>query len=272
VSDEMFSLVGRIAVVTGGTGAIGSAIAAGLAQAGARVIVVARHVESLASFEHTRERGADSMVTGLQADVLDRGSLESARDTIVANLGELHILVNCAGGNRPAATLADDDSPFELSEDALREVVELNLLGTVLPVQVFGPTMPSASDCSIVNVSSMAAEQALTRVGAYGAAKAAVESYTRWLAVELARRHQGIRVNAIAPGFFVGNQNRSLLLTDDGELTDRGTRIIEQTPLARFGEPDDLVTTVIWLVSDGARFVTGVVVPVDGGFSAFAGV
>jgi NAD(P)-dependent dehydrogenase (short-subunit alcohol dehydrogenase family) len=271
VSDDMFSLVGRVAVVTGGTGAIGSAIAAGLAQAGAQVIVVARHVDSLPPLEHVRDRD-DSTVSAIQGDVLDRESLESARDAIVAKLGGLHILVNCAGGNVPAATLGEDDSPFELSEHALREVVELNFLGTVLPVQVFGPAMRSAGDCSIVNVSSMAAERALSRVGGYGAAKAAVESYTRWLAVELARRHSGIRVNAVAPGFFVGNQNRSLLLGDDGEPTDRGARIIDQTPLARFGEPEDLVATVIWLVSDGARFVTGVVVPVDGGFSAFAGV
>jgi NAD(P)-dependent dehydrogenase (short-subunit alcohol dehydrogenase family) len=268
----MFSLVGRVAVVTGGTGAIGGAIAQGLARAGARVIVVARHVDSLPPLEHASAGLEDATVVAVTADVLDRESLESARDAIVAELGELHILVNCAGGNLPAATLLDDNSPFELAPDAMRHVVDLNLLGTVLPVQVFGPTMPPTTDCSIVNVSSMAAGRALTRVGAYGAAKAAVESYTRWLAVELARRHRGIRVNAIAPGFFVGNQNRSLLLRDDGELTDRGARIIDQTPLARFGEPEDLVTTVIWLVSDGARFVTGVVVPVDGGFSAFAGV
>jgi NAD(P)-dependent dehydrogenase (short-subunit alcohol dehydrogenase family) len=268
----MFSLVGRVAVVTGGTGAIGGAIAEGLARAGARVIVIARHVESLPALEHAGAGLKDAAVVAVKADVLDRESLESARDAIVAELGELHILVNCAGGNLPAATLLDDNSPFELAPDALRQVVDLNLFGTVLPVQVFGQAMPPVGDCSIVNVSSMAAGRALTRVGAYGAAKAAVESYTRWLAVELARRHKGIRVNAIAPGFFVGNQNRSLLLRDDGELTDRGARIIDQTPLARFGEPEDIVTTVIWLVSDGARFVTGVVVPVDGGFSAFAGV
>jgi NAD(P)-dependent dehydrogenase (short-subunit alcohol dehydrogenase family) len=268
----MFSLVGRVAVVTGGTGTIGGAIAEGLAQAGAHVVIIARHVESRPPLEQAGVGRKDAIVVAVKADILDRESLESARDAIVAELGELHILVNCAGGNLPAATLLDDHSPFELPPDALRDVVDLNLIGTVLPVQVFGPAMPPAADCSIVNVSSMAAGRALTRVGAYGAAKAAVESYTRWLAVELARRHSGIRVNAIAPGFFVGKQNRSLLLRDDGELTDRGARIIDQTPLARFGEPKDLVATVIWLVSDGARFVTGVVVPVDGGFSAFAGV
>src|SRR5262249_6925021 len=140
------------------------------------------------------------------------------------------------------------------------------------PRQVFGAAMPEGVGCSVLNVSSMAAGQAMTRVGGYGAAKAAVESYTRWLAVELARRGTGIRVNAIAPGFLVGNQNRALLLREDGSLTERGAQIIDRTPLGRFGDPDDLVSTVIWLVSDGARFVTGVVVPVDGGFSAFTGV
>jgi NAD(P)-dependent dehydrogenase (short-subunit alcohol dehydrogenase family) len=137
---------------------------------------------------------------------------------------------------------------------------------------VFGAAMPASERCSVVNVSSMAAARALTRVGGYGAAKSAVESYTRWLAVELARRGTGIRVNAIAPGFLIGEQNRALLVREDGGLTERGSLVIGRTPLGRFGEPDDLVSTVIWLVSDGARFVTGVVVPVDGGFSAFAGV
>jgi NAD(P)-dependent dehydrogenase (short-subunit alcohol dehydrogenase family) len=172
----------------------------------------------------------------------------------------------------PAAVLADDLSPFALPADALREVVDLNLLGTVLPTQVFGAAMPASAGGSIVNVSSMAATRALTRVGGYGAAKAAVESYTRWLAVELARRGTGIRVNAVAPGFLIGEQNRALLVQEDGTLTERGAAVVERTPLGRFGDPDDLVSTVVWLASDGARFVTGVVVPVDGGFSAFAGV
>ena len=259
----MFSLTGRVAVVTGGTGVIGGAIARGLADAGARVAVVAR-------------RGDDAELGdaafGVSADVLDRASLEAARDAIVGRVGAIHVLVNCAGGNVPAATVSADASPFGLPEEALRQVVDLNLLGTVLPTQVFGTAMPEGGGCSVVNVSSMAAGHAMTRVGGYGAAKAAVESYTRWLAVELARRGTGIRVNAIAPGFLVGNQNRALLLRGDGSLTERGAQIIDRTPLGRFGDPDDLVSTVIWLVSDGARFVTGVVVPVDGGFSAFTGV
>ena len=204
--------------------------------------------------------------------MLDLASLEAARDAVVALLGAVHLLVNCAGGNVAEAVIADDRSPFDLPPEALREVVELNLVGTVLPTQVFGPAMPPSAGCSIVNVSSMAALRALTRVGGYGAAKASVESYTRWLAVELARRGTGIRVNAIAPGFLIGEQNRSLLVREDGEPTQRGAAVIDRTPLGRFGDPDDLVSTVVWLASDGARFVTGVVVPVDGGFSAFAGV
>jgi NAD(P)-dependent dehydrogenase (short-subunit alcohol dehydrogenase family) len=263
VSAAMFSLAGRVAVVTGGTGAIGRALAQGLAGAGARVAVVSRHAQDA-------EPAGD--VIGIAADVLDHASLEAARDAIVERLGPIHVLVNCAGGNVAAATLPDDASPFGLPEDALRHVVELNLLGTVLPTQVFGGAMPEDASCSIVNVSSMAAGHALTRVGGYGAAKAAVESYTRWLAVELARRGTGIRVNAIAPGFLIGDQNRALLVQEDGSLTERGATIVGRTPLGRFGDPDDLVSTVVWLVSDGARFVTGVVVPVDGGFSAFSGV
>jgi NAD(P)-dependent dehydrogenase (short-subunit alcohol dehydrogenase family) len=181
------------------------------------------------------------------------------------------VLVNAAGGNVPAAVVADDRSPLDVPPQAFRDVVDLNLLGTVLPIQAFGAAMPAAGG-SIVNVSSMAAARALTRVGGYGAAKAAIESYTRWLAVELARRGTGIRVNAIAPGFVIGEQNRALLVRADGTPTERGAAVIERTPLARFAEPDDLVATVVWLASDGARFVTGAVVPVDGGFGAFAGV
>jgi NAD(P)-dependent dehydrogenase (short-subunit alcohol dehydrogenase family) len=263
----MLSLDGRVAVVTGGTGAIGGAIARGLSNAGARVVVLARRVDGLPPLDDETEGPV-----GVAADVLDLAMLERARDAVVERFGAVHVLVNCAGGNIPAALLTDDRSPFDLPPDALREVVDLNLLGTVLPTQVFGAAMAPATGCSIVTVSSMAAARALTRVGGYGAAKAAVESYTRWLAVELARRDTGIRVNSIAPGFLIGEQNRRLLVREDGELTERGDAVVAHTPLGRFGDPDDLVSTVLWLVSDESRFVTGIVVPVDGGFSAFAGV
>jgi NAD(P)-dependent dehydrogenase (short-subunit alcohol dehydrogenase family) len=260
-----------VAVVTGGTGAIGSALASGLARAGARVAVLARGAERLElTIRRLQESGHDAI--GVPTDVLATASLEAARDAILERFGSVDILVNCAGGNVAAATVPADASPFDVPIEAYREVIDLNLLGTLLPIGVFGPVMRQSAGCSIVNVSSMAATRALTRNGGYGAAKAGIESITRWLAVELARRGTGIRVNAIAPGFVVGDQNRSLLIGEDGELTARGATIVEQTPLARFGEPEELVSTVVWLASDGARFVTGVVVPVDGGFSAFAGV
>jgi NAD(P)-dependent dehydrogenase (short-subunit alcohol dehydrogenase family) len=271
VTGDLFSLAGRVAVITGGTGAIGSTVAEGLARAGASVVVIARNAERLTSTTG-RLVAAGHDAAGIAADVLDLDSLERARDEILERYGAVHVLVNCAGGNVAAATLHDGGDPFDVPVEALREVVDLNLLGTLLPTRVLGGAMQHDSGCSIVNVSSMAATRALTRVGGYGAAKAAVESITRWLAVELARRGTGIRVNAIAPGFVVGDQNRALLVREDGELTERGALIVERTPLGRFGIPEELVSTVIWLVSDGARFVTGVVVPVDGGFSAFAGV
>jgi NAD(P)-dependent dehydrogenase (short-subunit alcohol dehydrogenase family) len=189
-------------------------------------------------------------------------------------MGRVDVLVNAAGGNVTGATLDATASPFDLDVDAVREVVELNLMGVLTTIVAFGPALevPPSGDRSILTVSSMAATRALTRVGGYGAAKAGLESLTRWLAVELGRRGTGIRVNSIAPGFFIGEQNRSLLLAADGEPTERGRRILEQTPLGRFGDPDELVATALWLCGAGARFVTGVVVPVDGGFSAFGGV
>jgi NAD(P)-dependent dehydrogenase (short-subunit alcohol dehydrogenase family) len=262
---DVFSLDGRVALVTGGTGAIGGAVAEGLADAGAQVVVLARRVDGMPALG----TAADSPF-GVATDVRDLEALEGAREAVVTQFGAIDVLVNAAGGNVAAAAVTDDRSPFDIPPGALRDVVDLNLVGTVLPTQVFGAVMRPGG--SIVNISSMAAARALTRVGGYGAAKAAVESYTRWLAVELARRGTGIRVNAIAPGFLIGEQNRALLVREDGQPTERGAAVIARTPLGRFAEPDDLVATVLWLVSDGARFVTGVVVAVDGGFSAFAGV
>jgi NAD(P)-dependent dehydrogenase (short-subunit alcohol dehydrogenase family) len=267
----LFDLTGRVAVVTGGSGAIGSATAAGLATAGARVVTLARDA-GRAGRAAAQIRGADGDATAIAGDVRSEQSLATARDEILARYGSIDVLVNCAGGNVPAATLADQSSPFAVPYDAFRDVVDLNLGGTVLATQVFGSAMRHSAGCSIVNVSSMAASRALTRVGGYGAAKAAVESLTRWWAVELARRGTGIRVNAIAPGFVIGEQNRRLLLEEDGTPTARGAAILARTPLTRFAEPADLVSTVVWLASDGARFVTGAVVPVDGGFAAFSGV
>jgi NAD(P)-dependent dehydrogenase (short-subunit alcohol dehydrogenase family) len=257
---KWFGLEGRVAVVTGGTGALGSAMAAGLAAAGAHVAVMARDAERAEAT--AREIGGEA----LPADVLSRDQLEAARERLLESAGRVDILVNAAGGNVPGATLAEGRSVFELPEAAFREVLDLNLLGSLLPAQVLGPAM---TDGAIVNVSSMAADRAITRVVGYGAAKAAIENLTRWLAVELA---PAVRVNAIAPGFFIGEQNRRLLLDEDGELTERGRTIVSHTPAGRFGEPDELVATVLWLCGPGASFVTGTVVPVDGGFSAFSGV
>jgi NAD(P)-dependent dehydrogenase (short-subunit alcohol dehydrogenase family) len=206
--------------------------------------------------------------------VLDRAALGAVRDDVIARFGRLDVLVNAAGGNVPAATLPEGASVFDLPAAAFSEVFELNMVGTLLPSLVFGSAIAEHSPGgSIVNISSMAAARAITRVVGYSAAKAAVENFTRWLAVDAARAHGGrLRVNAIAPGFFVGEQNRSLLLDPDGELTPRGREIVAGTPIGRFGEVHELASTLLWLCGPGASFVTGVVVPVDGGFGAFSGV
>jgi NAD(P)-dependent dehydrogenase (short-subunit alcohol dehydrogenase family) len=269
---ELFSLKGQVAVVTGGTGVLGGAMARGLSRAGAKVGVLGRRKEKAEAAVRAIEADGGGALA-LPADVLDRGDLEAAREAVVERWGRLDVLVNAAGGNMSSATLEPGQSFFDLPVEGMEPVMALNLQGTLLPSQVFGEAMARAGRGCIVNVSSMAAQRAMTRVAGYGVAKAGVENATRWLAMELARSFgEGLRVNAIAPGFFIGEQNRALLLNDDGSLTARGQTIIDHTPAGRFGEPIDLIGTLIWLCGPGASFVNGVVVPVDGGFSAFSGV
>jgi NAD(P)-dependent dehydrogenase (short-subunit alcohol dehydrogenase family) len=244
-------------------------MAHGLMGAGARVALLARRPEVLEGA--TAELGEE--VFAVPADVLDEGQLRDAAARIEDRWGRVDILVNAAGGTSPASSVPPDGSFFDLDPDALRQVIDLNLMGTILPCQIFGPLMARGGSGSIITISSMAAPRPLTRVVGYAAAKAGIENFTRWLAVELARRHgPGLRVNAIAPGFLLGEQNRRLLVNEDGSLTARGRTVIEHTPAGRFGDPDDLAGTLIWLCSPAAAFVTGIVVPVDGGFSAWWGV
>jgi NAD(P)-dependent dehydrogenase (short-subunit alcohol dehydrogenase family) len=273
----LFSLEGQVAVVTGGTGVLGGAMARGLARAGAKVGILGRRREQAeAVAAEISEAGGEAIA--LPADVLDQAQLETARQTVLDSWGKLNILVNAAGGNVPAATLSPDKTFFDLPIEAFGQVFDLNLLGTVLPTQVFGAAMtrPQSGEqpagC-VVNISSMAAIRVISRVVGYSAAKAAIDNFTRWLAVELAQKYgSGLRVNAIAPGFFIGDQNRALLLNSDGTLTPRGQSIVAHTPAGRFGTPDELLSTLIWLCSPGASFVNGVVVPVDGGFAITSGV
>ncbi len=269
---QLFDVRDKVIIVTGGTGVLGGAMARGLAAAGARVGILGRRVQRAQEVAQAIvQEGGQALA--VPADVLIQEQLEQVRETVLARWGRIDGLVNAAGGNLPGATLSPDRTVFDLSQEALRQVVDLNLLGTILPSQIFGAVMAEQRAGSVVNISSMAAQRAITRVAGYSAAKAAVDNFTRWLATEFARKFgDGLRVNAIAPGFFIGEQNRRLLLNEDGSLTERGQTIIQHTPMGRFGEPDELVGTLLWLMSDASRFVTGVVVPVDGGFSAFSGV
>jgi NAD(P)-dependent dehydrogenase (short-subunit alcohol dehydrogenase family) len=267
-----FGLDGRVAVVTGASGALGSAIARALGRAGAQVALLARDSAKLQRLhEALAAEGVETLP--VTADVLSSAELEAARAAVLERWGRVDALVCAAGGQVPAAIVAQDGAFTDIPEEAFRAALDLNLLGTWLPCQVFADALGASGDGAIVTISSMAADRALTRVPAYGAAKAAIDSLTRSLAVELAQRHgDGLRVNAIAPGFFVGAQNRALLLDEAGNPTERGRAILANTPAGRFGEPDDLGGAAVWLCSPASRFVTGIVVPVDGGFSAFSGV
>jgi len=272
----MFDVSGRTVVMTGGSGVLGRVIARGLAARGANLVLIGRNLARTQAVvsELARPETAEVRHLALQGDVLNRQDLERAAQAILEAYGRIDALVNGAGGNAPAATTSADRSFFDLPLKAIEEVLALNLLGTVLPCQVFGRVMATQGEGAIVNVSSASAIRPLTRVAAYSASKAAVTNFTQWLAVHLAEEHSpALRVNAIVPGFFLTEQNR-FLVTDreTGELTERGRRIVTHTPMRRLGDPDDLVAAVVWLLSPGARFVTGAVIPVDGGFSAFSGV
>lgn len=267
-----FDLSGKTVVVTGGTGVLGGAMSKALAQAGANVGILGRN-KSKAEEKIRQITEAGGKAIALIADVLEEEELVKAKDKVLKKWGTIDILVNAAGGNMPKATVSPDQSIFDLSPEAIEKVVGVNFLGTFYTTQVFAQPMIEQNKGTIVNISSMAASRPMTRVMGYAASKAAIDNYTKWLATELATKYgEGIRVNAIAPGFFIGEQNHDLLLNEDESLTSRGQAIIEHTPMKRFGDPHDLSGTLIWLCSEASAFVTGTVIPVDGGFSAYSGV
>ena len=271
--DRARDFTGQTVAITGGTGVLGGEMACALAWLGANVAMLDRNVTHAAALLERMGPHA-SRAAVIETDVLDRASLERALDLLVQRFGRVDALINAAGGNHPKATTGASASFFDLPPDALRWVFDLNLIGTILPSQVFGRAMAADGAGTILNVSSMNAFRPLTRIAAYSAAKAGVSNFTQWLAVHMAREYSPrIRVNAIAPGFFLTDQNR-FLLTDEttGELTDRGRTIIGHTPMGRFGQPEDLLGAVLWLLSPSSAFVTGIIVPIDGGFSAFSGV
>jgi len=273
---KMYDFTGRSIVITGGTGVLCGAMAKALVGCGANVAILARSVEKGEALlkEMRAEISGSARAIVVAGDVLKPDTLRDATRAVLDEFGRIDALINGAGGNSPQATTRPDQSFFDLPEEALRYVFDLNMLGTILPCQVFGQQMAEQGEGVILNVSSMSAVRPLTRVIGYSAAKAGINNFTQWLAVHLAQQYSPrLRVNAVAPGFFVTEQNRALL-TDPatGELTPRGQSIIAHTPMGRFGEPQDLLGAVLWLLSPASAFVTGIVVPVDGGFSAFGGV
>jgi NAD(P)-dependent dehydrogenase (short-subunit alcohol dehydrogenase family) len=269
---KMYDFTGRSVVITGGTGVLCRAMAKALVGCGANVAILARSQEKGEALLADIEGPGRAII--VQGDVLQVDTLQGAVKTVLEEFGRIDGLINGAGGNSPEATTRPDLTFFNLPEAALRYVFDLNMLGTILPCQIFGRQMAEQGEGVILNVSSMSAMRPLTRVIGYSAAKAGINNFTQWLAVHLAQQYSPrLRVNAVAPGFFLTEQNRSLL-TDPptGELTARGQSIIAHTPMGRFGDPEDLLGAVLWLMSPASAFVTGIVVPVDGGFSAFGGV
>ena len=270
---ELYDLTGRTVLITGGAGILGGEMACALVGCGADVAILDRD-PALADRLLNRLESEPGRAVIFYGDVLQPETLDAAADSIRAELGPVDMLINAAGGNSLTATTSEELSFFDLPEESLRFVVDLNLLGTVLPCQTFGRAMAERGEGVIVNISSMNATRPLTRIPAYSAAKAAIGNFTQWLAVHMAQEYSpNIRVNALAPGFFLTEQNRFLLTEEaSGELTARGRTIVEHTPMGRFGTPEDLLGTLLWLLSPASAFVTGAVVPVDGGFSAFSGV
>lgn len=267
-----FNLNERVAVITGGGGALGGCIAQSLSQSGVKIVILDLTQESAQQTVDAIEKEG-GMAISFSADVLSKKSMEDVSKEILKKWGRIDILLNAAGGNMPGATIGVNQTIFDLSMDDFNKVTELNLNGSVIPSLVFGKIMADQNSGSIINYSSMSVDRVITRVVGYSASKAGIENFTRWMAVEMAHKFgSGVRVNAIAPGFFVGNQNRRLLLNEDGSYTERGNTIIRNTPMKRFGEAAELNGAIHFLCSDAAQFITGVVLPIDGGFSAFSGV
>ena len=267
---NLFDIKDRVVVLTGGTGVLGSCMAEYLAEQGANVVVLARNKEKGDELvTKIKAKGYEALF--LQTDVNDKAILEKNAEDIVKKYGRIDILVNGAGGNMPGATIGPDKTLFDLNVDDFKKVVDLNLFGTIIPTMVFAKVMTQQNKGNIINISSEAALRPLTRVAGYGAAKAAVTNFTKYLAIELATKFgEGFRVNAFAPGFFISEQNRSLLTNPDGSLTARGQSIIAHTPFGRFGEPEELLGTLHWLASDASKFVTGTLTVIDGGFDVFS--
>lgn len=270
---EWYDFTGKTAVITGGTGVLGSEITCAMVGCGANVVVLDRNPNLPDSLKTPMDAGPGKYMV-VFADVLQREILEEAAQSIQNTFGHIDILINAAGGNHPQATTNPNNTFFDLDKEAMDFVFDLNIMGTVLPSQVFGRIMAEQGEGVILNISSMNAFTPLTRIPAYSAAKAGVSNFTQWLAVHMAQEYSPkIRVNAIAPGFFLTTQNQFLLTEEvTGDLTARGQQIIDHTPMDRFGSPEDLLGATLWLLSPASAFVTGTIVPVDGGFHAFSGV
>lgn len=260
----------KVIIITGGYGVLGSGIAKHLVASGAKVAILGRNEAKAKDF--AAQLSATNAI-GIKADVLNKENLENVKTQLLEKWQTIDVLINAAGGNMPGATLSPSQSLFDISLDDFQKVTDLNLMGTVIPSLVFGKQMTEQNGGSIINVSSVAVAQALTRVVGYSASKAAMENFTRWMAVDMAHKFgDKIRVNAIAPGFFLADQNRKLLTNEDGSLTERGETIIKNTPMKRFGNSDELNGAVQLLASNASKFMTGTVIQVDGGFGAFSGV
>lgn len=269
---ENFSLKDKVILVTGGTGILGDAFIKGIAAAGGTVGILGRN-EKIAQERADAVNAGGGKAIALVTDVMKEADLIAARDKVMDAYGRIDGLVNGAGGNMPGGVIQPDQDIFTMNMDGMRQVMDLNLWGTLIPTQVFGAVMAKGGKGSIVNISSMASQQAITKVLGYSMAKAAVDSYTKWFAVEAANRYgDAIRMNAIAPGFFLTEQNRTLLTQPDGSFTERGNLVVKNTPFKRFGHADELIGALVWLLSDASAFVTGTVINVDGGFSVFSGV
>ena len=270
---DLYNFKGMNIVISGGAGVLGGEMACALVGCGANVAIIDR--DEKRAVDLVEQFGCwEGCSIAIYGDVLKKGSMEKALDLATAEFGQIHVLINAAGGNHPKATTSAELSFFDIPLDAFEFTLDLNMIGTVLPSQVFGKHMAENDEGIILNVSSMNAYRPLTRVPAYAAGKAAVNNFTQWLAVHMAQEYSpNIRVNALAPGFFHTKQNHFLLFGGtDGQLTKRGQKIIDHTPMGRFGDPEDLLGAMLWLLSPLSRFVTGVVIPIDGGFSAYSGV